>query len=574
MSSLVPRRRLISLARRRSRLLQNRLSSSSVKKEETVMVGNNTSDSWSRYQHAVPIALVSLSIGFLAGRQSTRDSNEEALVLPNGLPRTCCDSQELTEQQKALWKTLKRIVGRANVLDGTVEDTQTSQFLKGARLGRGTALYIVRPKKLRQLIEIVRETVEADCVVLVQGQNTGLTGGSVPRRQDDNRPTVIVSMKDLDTIIPIDDGRRVVCLGGVGLASLQNFIQGTFGRESHSTLGSTFLNPTTAAGVSLGSGGTQCRKGPAYTERALYLKVDKDKYGKAVVKVVNTLGVKGLDNEEGEFVAHLRHDGLIRLMDSYVDKVRGGYESRMKKSNDTYGKAPASDVDYKTRLCNHDHQVSRFNADTSGCDCNRSEGKVLVLASVHDTYEPPKASKTFWVSFDSLETALEFRREVCLDNPQDVPISVEYMDRDAFDVIDSAGRVLGNMIKLVGPSSTIVRDLWNIKLWIEALDFTGAPMVIDKFLYFVNPILPSILPSSVLKLGKNLDHHVAMTIGDFDGSLDRVTKRLEDFCKKQGKKVAVHECRSKSEQASFDCISFCGRSSLSDMVCWRRCAGY
>jgi D-lactate dehydrogenase len=444
---------------------QKRLSTNTTTDQTKTSTATVASDLWSNSRHAVPIALISLSIGFLAGRESKKDDDEQKLVLPNGLPRTCCESKELTEKQKALFKTLKRIVGRVNVLDGTEENAHTSQYLKGARLGRGTALYIVKPQKLKQIVEIVKETVDADCVVLVQGQNTGLTGGSVPRHND--RPTVVVSMKYLNTIFPIDKGERVVCLGGAGLASLANFTQHEFGRESHSILGSTFLNPTTAAGISFGSGGTQCRKGPAYTERALYLRVDKDKYGNPVVKVINTLGVNGLDREEGEFESHLRHDGVIPLIDSYVEKVKGGHAPVMKKSNDTYGKAPASDTDYKNRLCQHDHQVSRFNADTSGCDCNRSEGKVLILASVHDTFAPPATSKTYWISFDSLETALEFRQTVCLDNPKDVPTSIEYMDRDSFDVIDRAGRVLGNIIKLVGPSSALVRELWNIKLWIE-----------------------------------------------------------------------------------------------------------
>ena len=44
--------------------------------------------------------------------------------------------------------------------------------------------------------------------------------------------------------------------------------------ESHSVLGSIFLNPTTAAGVAFGSGGTQLRKGPVYTERLLYARVN------------------------------------------------------------------------------------------------------------------------------------------------------------------------------------------------------------------------------------------------------------------------------------------------------------
>ena len=528
---------------------------------------DSVSSSFHRQNYVLPaVAILSMTIGFMAGRQSSsqQPSKEEPFVLPNGLPRTCCDEVELTDQQKKLFQTLKRIVGKANVLDGRVETTETSQYLKGARLGRGTALYIVKPQKLKHVLEIVQSVVDAGCVVLVQGQNTGLTGGSVPRgRQSDrdpvvdDRPTVIISMKDLNTIFPIDNGERVVCLGGAGLASLQNFVHTHFkDRESHSILGSTFLNPTTAAGVSLGSGGTQCRKGPAFTERALYLKVIPDKFGKPVVKIVNRLGIGTLDNEEGEFDYHLRHDGVVPKLDRYVEFVEAGQDRRMKRSNQTYGKAPASDQDYKTRLCQFDDTVSRYNADTNGCECNRSEGKVLILASVHDTFPRPSRSKTFWISFDSLETTLKFRRQVCLDNPNDIPVSVEYLDRDSFDVIDRSGRILGNMIKVVGTSSTIIRTLWNVKLWIEALDLPGAPLWIDKILYTINPVVPSILPRNIMKLGREYDHHVAITVGDFDGSLDRVLERMAKFQEENTGNVHVHECTTKSQELSLTAFRF------------------
>ena len=282
-------------------------------------------------------------------------------------------------------------------------------------------------------------------------------------------------MKEFETIIPSDKGERMVCLAGVGLASLQQFVEAQFPhRESHSILGSTFLNPTTAAGVAFGSGGTQMRKGPTFTERALYLKVIPDKYGKRVVKVVNTLGITGFDNEEGEFDSHLRHDGAVSLLDSYVQSIKAGVSQTMKTSNDTFGQRPASDVTYKERICKQQTKISRFNADTSGCDCNRSEGKVLILASVHDTFPKPASSKTFWLSFNSMDTALEFRRKVCLDNPVDLPVSMEYMDRDSFDVIDQSGRVMGNAIKAVGVASPIIKQLWNLKIWVEALNVRGA----------------------------------------------------------------------------------------------------
>lgn len=214
-------------------------------------------------RYALPISLLSLTVGFVAGRQSFRTPEEEerAKQLPNGYPLACCgdhvttatttdcDTQGLTAEQEQLIKTLKRIVGKTNLLDGREENTETAKYLKGVRLGRGTALAIVRPNKLKQIQEIVQEAAEAGCAVLVQGSNTGLTGGSIPRHQSDGRPTIIISMKKFDTIFPIDDGERVVCLAGAGLASLKHFVHENFpDRESHSILGSTFLNPTTAAG--------------------------------------------------------------------------------------------------------------------------------------------------------------------------------------------------------------------------------------------------------------------------------------------------------------------------------------
>jgi hypothetical protein len=111
--------------------------------------------------------MVSMATGFLAGRQSLPSTEEETLVIPNGFPRTCCDMPELSKQQLELSKMLTKIVGKENVFDGRVETTETSKFLKGARLGKGSALCIVKPTQLDQLVDIVQAVVDAECVVLV-----------------------------------------------------------------------------------------------------------------------------------------------------------------------------------------------------------------------------------------------------------------------------------------------------------------------------------------------------------------------------------------------------------------------
>ena len=92
---------------------------------------------------------------------------------------------------------------------------------------------------------------------------TTCPGGSVPRDADTtpglDRPSVVINFSRLRTITPIDDGKRLVCLAGAGIQDALHKAN-ALGVDSHSELGSFFLNPTVAAGVAFGSGGTQLRK--------------------------------------------------------------------------------------------------------------------------------------------------------------------------------------------------------------------------------------------------------------------------------------------------------------------------
>jgi hypothetical protein len=84
---------------------------------------------------------------------------------------------ELTEAQAALSSKLKKIVGKDHVLDGTKDGRKCAPFLRGARMGHGEALCIARPGTLGEAVRCLQEIVDAGCVVLPQGSNTGLTGG-------------------------------------------------------------------------------------------------------------------------------------------------------------------------------------------------------------------------------------------------------------------------------------------------------------------------------------------------------------------------------------------------------------
>jgi len=381
---------------------------------------------------------------------------------------------------------------------------------------------------------------------------------------------VIVNMKKhLNSFFPIDDGKRVVCLAGAGIADLAASLTpwGYADRESHSILGSTFLNPTVAAGVALGSGGTQLRKGPAYTDRALYVKIDKDKWGNFVLNVVNTLGIEGL--QDSDFINPQVGSGLEQL-DVYAGDIKSNYQRAIASSSEEGLKTKSSNAeDYKQKITNKSFspnkiQISRYNADTSGIDVNRSEGKVFILATVHDTFPSPQQKQTYWISFDTLQTAYDFRKQVALHNKHDLPVTMEYMNDDSIDVINSAGLLMTTLITTLGMTSPIIGMLWDVKLKVESLPFTWASTICDQILYQINFLFPSALPSEVQQMTNDYSHHVSVTVGDWNqDEMKHFQERMKTFiANNPDKKVKVYECQTPREEQQLSAFRFVAASSF------------
>lgn len=154
---------------------------------------NSTQDATNYYSikpsTALLIAGTSLVGGYCLGSSHSEHWNDlqKNRELPKG-ERGCCScdasstttksgTPELTEAQIALSSKLQKIVGKDHVYDGMTNSSTSAPFLKGARLGNGKALCIVQPRTLREAVKCLQEIVDAGCVVLPQGGNTGLTGG-------------------------------------------------------------------------------------------------------------------------------------------------------------------------------------------------------------------------------------------------------------------------------------------------------------------------------------------------------------------------------------------------------------
>jgi D-lactate dehydrogenase len=195
-----------------------------------------------------------VAVGYAARRA---DEEQQQRALPSG-HRACCDGTTAgapTAQQAGLKPQLTAIVGAAHVSFGVAQ--------RGARLGASEAFAVCKPGTLQEALACLQACVDCDCCVVPQGANTGLTGGSVPRDPNTtaslDRPSVVLNLSRLTAITAIDGGARLVCLAGAGIQDVLKAAN-ALGVDSHSVLGSFFLNPTVAAGVAFGSGGSQLRK--------------------------------------------------------------------------------------------------------------------------------------------------------------------------------------------------------------------------------------------------------------------------------------------------------------------------
>ncbi|MDO4898627.1 MAG: FAD-binding protein, partial [Rothia sp. (in: high G+C Gram-positive bacteria)] len=186
------------------------------------------------------------------------------------------------EQQKAL-DTFKSIMGADKVL---TSEQATRPFSKGYRFGGGALFAVLRPTTLVQVWQALKVCLEHDFMVIPQASNTGLTGGSGPGFQDYDRPIVLISTHLINQVHLINDAREAISLAGTTLTKLTETLT-PHQREPHSVIGSTSIGASVIGGIANNSGGSQIRKGPAFTREAIYARVTAD----GELELVNHLGI-------------------------------------------------------------------------------------------------------------------------------------------------------------------------------------------------------------------------------------------------------------------------------------------
>ena len=422
----------------------------------------------------------------------------------------------------ALISQLRHIVGDKYLI---TDPSQSEAYRSGYRFGNGNALAVVRPGNLTEFWAILKACVAADVIVIAQAANTGLTGGSTPDGNDYDRDIVIINAMRISGIQLINDAQQVVCLPGSTLNELEIALK-PHGREPHSVIGSSCIGASVIGGICNNSGGALVQRGPAYTEMALYAQLTEQ----GELQLVNHLGID-LGETPEEILANLENQRYQRK-DIQLDCGKG----------------------HDHAYCNHVRQVdedspARFNADparhyeASGC-----AGKLAIFAVRLDTFAAENKTAVFYIGTNQTETLNDLRRHM-LANFKQLPISGEYIHRDAFDVAAKYGKDTFWVIKKFG--THWLPKLFALKAkvdrWAKKIDFLPNHLS-DKMMQAISRVLPEHLPKKLWQYRDQYEHHLIVKMGG-DGvqeARDYLTSYFQE-----SSKGAFFECDAVETQAAM-----------------------
>ncbi|MDR8016945.1 D-lactate dehydrogenase [Ectopseudomonas guguanensis] len=386
----------------------------------------------------------------------------------------------------ALLAQMRQIVGASHVL---TDEQSTRRFRKGHRTGEGNVLAVVRPGSLLEQWRILQAAVAADRIVIMQAANTGLTGGSTPDGDDYDREIVLISTLRITGVQLINDGQQVVCLPGATLDRLEQALA-PLNREPHSVIGSSCIGASVLGGICNNSGGALVRRGPAYTELALYAQVKDD----GSLELVNHLGIDLGDSPE---------EILTRLQNGDYTPQQVRNEEHAKASDARYGEH-VRDVDADT--------PARFNADPSLLfEASGSAGKLCLFAVRLDTF-PKEPSTVFYIGSDDPHDLTEVRRHLLAKLPR-LPIAGEYIHRTAFDIGEKYGKDTFLVIDKFGTAR--VPAAFAMKSRVDGFfERFGLRGVTDKVIQALMNLLPSHLPARMREYRDRYEHHLLVRVSN------------------------------------------------------------
>ncbi len=400
----------------------------------------------------------------------------------------------------ALIDRLTGIAGSDQVL---TDETATRPYRTGYRSGTGDVVAVVHPGSLVELWQCTQAAVEAGAVIVPQAANTGLTEGSTPKDTYD-RPAVAINAMRIKGLQLLGDAEQAIALPGATLFELTQTLA-PYGREPHSVIGSTSLGATVVGGVCNNSGGALCRRGPAYTELAVYARVNA--HGE--LELINELGIALGDTPE-----------------TILDRLeRGDYGSE----DIDWQAGKASDDGYPAIMRGADEPgAARFNNDPRLLHgVSGSAGKVMVFAVRMDTFEQESDVRTYYIGSNETDRLAQFRARF-LREASRLPITAEYLHRELFDVARRYGKDSFLIIKKLGTAR--LPKAFALKNRIDGF-FRRIPLlpdpITDHVLQRLARLVPDPLPERVVEWRERFEHHLILRV---NGDMAEETEAFLDEC--------------------------------------------
>lgn len=421
------------------------------------------------------------------------------------------------------------IIGSKYVITASWKKTPYSN---GWRYGNGEALAVVRPGSLIELWKTLKVCLKADVIVIMQAANTGLTGGSTPNSNDYDRPIVIVNTLRIDDIHLINEGKQIIGFSGSTLYDLEKKLE-PINREPHSIIGSTSIGASIIGGICNNSGGSLVQRGPAFTELALYAKVNRD----GELELINELEIN-LGSSPEEILNNLQNKNYDKLDVINSNKL-------------------ASDNKYSEIVRQVKSTIpARYNADerllynVSGC-----AGKLAVFAVRLDTYPKPKKNQVFYVGSNNPNDFWKIRRDI-LKTFKTLPTLGDYVHRDCYDAAKKYSKDTFLVIEKLG--TNFLPTLFELKRKVDIITskFKFFPdHFSDRLMQFLSNFWPNHLPKNMEEFRDLYEHHWIIEMSD-DG-INEAKEYFNNFFKdkkgdyflcneKEGKKAMLHRYVSAS----------------------------
>ena len=429
----------------------------------------------------------------------------------------------MIETHKKIIQDLRQITGNKNLL---TKQWNKQTYSKGWRYGSGEALAVASPGSLLEIWKLLEVCVLNDVIVLMQAANTGLTGGSTPYGNDYDRPIVIINTMRIKDIHLIDHGKQIIGLAGSTLFDLEKKLL-PLGREPHSVIGSTSIGASIIGGICNNSGGSLIQRGPAYTEMALYAKVNEN----GRLELINDLGIH-LGKTPEEILENLQ-------LNNY--KTSDVINTNKRASDDGY-------IDILRNI--NSNTPSRFNSDPRLLyGASGSAGKIAVFAVRLDSYEKPKKNKIFYLGSNEADVFWQIRRDI-LSSFKSLPTSGDYLHRDCYDAAKKYSKDTFIVLDKLG--TNFLPTLFELK---RSVDLISKKIPIlpsnlsDKIMQFLGKLYPNHLPKKMENFRDLYEHHWIVEMSD--AGIEEARTYFNDFfneneggffecSEKEGNKAILH----------------------------------